>query len=50
LGEITGATVSEAIIDRIFEKFCLGKWQGFLKSVKIKNIRQDMGIAASKLL
>ncbi len=25
LGEITGATVSEAIIDRIFEKFCLGK-------------------------
>jgi tRNA modification GTPase len=25
LGEITGSTVSEAIIDRIFEKFCLGK-------------------------
>lgn len=25
LGEITGTTVSEAIIDRIFEKFCLGK-------------------------
>ena len=25
LGEITGTTVSETIIDRIFEKFCLGK-------------------------
>ena len=25
LGEITGQTLSEQIIDRIFEKFCLGK-------------------------
>jgi len=25
LGEITGVTVTEAIIDQIFEKFCLGK-------------------------
>ena len=25
LGEITGTTISETIIDRIFEKFCLGK-------------------------
>ena len=25
LGEITGNTVSEDIIDRVFEKFCLGK-------------------------
>ena len=25
LGEITGQTLDEQIIDRIFEKFCLGK-------------------------
>ena len=25
LGEITGQTVGEEIIDRIFNKFCLGK-------------------------
>ena len=25
LGEITGMTLTEDIIDRIFEKFCLGK-------------------------
>ena len=25
LGEITGETLDEQIIDRIFEKFCLGK-------------------------
>ena len=25
LGEVTGGTVDEDVIDRIFEKFCLGK-------------------------